>query len=235
MASDQILFDSEEIYSQNKENMNNDNSAKDINPNETDKADSTELFSDTIHRNDSFSDDQTQNSQEVLDNIARNISKRNGIITDVNSDSLVVNNESPGAQDTENNESQTESMEFSEEIESEVTAEPNINTTADTSLIDEDIEHAPDKKATSGSSEKHCTLPLSRVKLIMKTDPNVKVLSSEATILAAIAAEKFLKFIIEETARITKSKKKKTIMKQHFDEALQGLEVTEFLEGMMDE
>lgn len=57
----------------------------------------------------------------------------------------------------------------------------------------------------------------------------------ESVLILICLQEKFLQFIVQETLRITKSNKKKTMLKQHFDEAIQGLEVTEFLEGMMDD
>lgn len=57
----------------------------------------------------------------------------------------------------------------------------------------------------------------------------------ESVLILICLQEKFLQFIVQETLRITKSNKKKTMLKQHFDEVIQGLEVTEFLEGMMDD
>lgn len=171
------------------------------------------------------------NSSEIFD------TPQATLLTSTNVIPNTLNSEIPDSLlETESaKEANAESMELSGQLDdSELLEEPeSVDLAVDTPNIENSESDA--SKRPSLVSVKHCSLPLSRVKLIMKTDPNVKVVSAEATILAAIAAEKFLKFVIEETWRVTKSKKKRTMMKQHFDEAIQGLEVTEFLEGMMDD
>ncbi|KAL1457410.1 hypothetical protein WDU94_007646 [Cyamophila willieti] len=274
MSSDQLLFDSEEMDSQNKENMtHNENVTQNQSKENEIKCAQENPVSQQIDEQSSTYEPskdapsgnqllESQSSQEILDSIGKHPKLIANKLTEpllseeinmVSSDILesqtpvekidkIVPDKPMELSETHVENDNTppgESMEFSENTEVNDTSLP-----IDSELLEDshpanesqDGEKVSSKKSTSNApSDNEWSLPLSRVKMIMKTDPNVKVVSAEATILAAIAAEHFTKFITRETVRITLAKKKKTLMRQHLDEAIQGLEVTEFLEGMMED
>uniref|UniRef100_A0A8D8UTU0 DNA polymerase epsilon subunit 4 n=1 Tax=Cacopsylla melanoneura TaxID=428564 RepID=A0A8D8UTU0_9HEMI len=292
MSSEPILFDSEEMDSQNKENMtHNENITQSQQTKETKIKSTQENPSNQINEQPSNEPSkdlpsenelvESQSSQDILDSIGKHPKQVVGVVA--STETLLskdMNNVSPDILDSQtpvenidnivpdkpmdfsetpvendNNPPIAESMELSENTEANRDSE-NLNHSNDTSeprdseLMEETEESlGPVEESQGGekvlgtkstsnatmSSDKEWSLPLSRVKMIMKTDPNVNIVSAEAAILAAIAAEHFTKFITRETVRITLAKKKKTLLKNHLDEAIQGLEVTEFLEGMMDD
>lgn len=202
MASDPILFDSEEFDSQDKENkINNDLISPSSNGKQVDQQNAEPIQEDSLNKlldlearsKDNANDDLTQSSQDILDSIVSNIKNASNKELSSNSSNLIPesdrNSDLPDSLlETDNgNELDSEQMNLSEPMEDSTTLEAESSVLAD----DTQVAKKDDMVATTNtklSSEKHCTLPLSRVKLIMKTDPNVKVVSSEATVLAAIAA-----------------------------------------------
>lgn len=80
---------------------------------------------------------------------------------------------------------------------------------------------------------KDINLPLSKVKNIMKLDPDVNIVSQEAVLLVTKATEMFIQALARESCKV-KPPKKKTIQKSDFDQALTLVEALEFLEGAMD-
>jgi histone H3/H4 len=77
----------------------------------------------------------------------------------------------------------------------------------------------------SGKTE----LPLSRVKRIMKADPDVKNVSADAAYLVTRAAELFLQRITERSAEVTRSGGKKTVMYQDVAIAVKRFPEMDFL------
>ncbi|XP_055606891.1 DNA polymerase epsilon subunit 4 [Uranotaenia lowii] len=76
--------------------------------------------------------------------------------------------------------------------------------------------------------------PISRVKQIMRMDPNVNIVSAEALFLMTRAAELFLQTMSKEAFTHTTTSKKKTIAKRDVDLAIDSVDTLAFLEGMMN-
>lgn len=82
--------------------------------------------------------------------------------------------------------------------------------------------------------EKLCRFPLSRVKTIMKLDPDVMLASQEAVFLVSKAAEMFVAALAKEAYTFTRQAKKKTIQKKDVDSSVEAVEAFAFLEGMLE-
>ncbi|KAL4710498.1 hypothetical protein ACJJTC_008900 [Scirpophaga incertulas] len=77
-------------------------------------------------------------------------------------------------------------------------------------------------------------LPMTRIKNIMKMDPDVNVLSNDAVFLVSKATELFLETIIKETYSYTLTNKRKVISKKDLDLTINKVDCLCFLEGAMD-
>jgi len=94
-----------------------------------------------------------------------------------------------------------------------------------------------DTTADGNSSEpqdKLIKLPLSRIKNIIKTDPDVKLASQDAVVTLAKAAELFIQCLAREAAARTLRDKKKTVMKKHLDTVFDTKDCFAFLEGVIE-
>ncbi|GFR91406.1 nuclear transcription factor Y subunit gamma [Elysia marginata] len=76
-------------------------------------------------------------------------------------------------------------------------------------------------RSESEPQEKLIKLPLSRIRGIMKTDPDVKIASHDAVIILAKAAELFIQSVSRDAAERTIRDKKKTVLRKHL-----GMELT---------
>ncbi|CAG0922181.1 unnamed protein product [Notodromas monacha] len=83
--------------------------------------------------------------------------------------------------------------------------------------------------------EKLIQFPLSRVRALMKSDPEFQLASKEAVVIIAKAAEKFVASISEEAGRLMQQRKKKTLQPRDVAECIQNDPNLEFLDGAMDE
>jgi len=72
-------------------------------------------------------------------------------------------------------------------------------------------------------------LPLARVKKIMKTDKEVRLISNEASVLVSKATELFLEYITEEAYKRTKADKRKLIQYKDFTTVINDIEILDFL------
>lgn len=83
-------------------------------------------------------------------------------------------------------------------------------------------------------TERLIRLPLSRIKQIMKADPDVNITSQEAVFVVAKATELFIESLARETYAFTVRNKKKTIQRRDLDAAIEATDALCFLEGTLD-
>ncbi|XP_030852301.1 DNA polymerase epsilon subunit 4 [Strongylocentrotus purpuratus] len=76
--------------------------------------------------------------------------------------------------------------------------------------------------------------PLTRIKNIMKTDPDVTLASQESVFLLAKATEYFLESFTKSAYTFTERGKKKTIRKQDIDLSIDTNDAYAFLEGALE-
>ncbi|KAJ9584457.1 hypothetical protein L9F63_021211 [Diploptera punctata] len=101
-------------------------------------------------------------------------------------------------------------------------------TNNDTDVIQEENEPEEEK------SEKMLHLPISRVRTIMKVDPEVHIASQEAVFLITKSTELFLESLAKEAYRFTAQGKRKTLQKKDIDNAIESADCLSFLEGVLD-
>lgn len=77
-------------------------------------------------------------------------------------------------------------------------------------------------------------LPLSRIKTIMKFDPDTNLISHEALYLIAKSTELFIESLARESFQYTSQNKKKTIQKHDVDLAISATEALMFLDGALN-
>ncbi|XP_053688301.1 DNA polymerase epsilon subunit 4 [Sabethes cyaneus] len=76
--------------------------------------------------------------------------------------------------------------------------------------------------------------PLSKVKQIMKFDPEVHIISADAIFLTTRAAELFVQTVIKEAYLHATAARKKTINKRDVESTIESIDTLMFLEGMMN-
>ncbi|XP_077500185.1 DNA polymerase epsilon subunit 4 [Amblyomma americanum] len=96
------------------------------------------------------------------------------------------------------------------------------------------METEQESTSNAEKGEKLCRLPLSRVKNIMKLDPDVMLFSQESVFLVAKATELFVAALAKEAYSFTRQAKKKTIQKKDVDSSVEAVEAFAFLEGTLD-
>ncbi|XP_033636298.1 DNA polymerase epsilon subunit 4-like [Asterias rubens] len=95
----------------------------------------------------------------------------------------------------------------------------------------------PEETSLKNKSTRHdriTRLPLTRIKNIIKTDPDVTLASQESVLLIAKATEMFLQHFAKTSYNQTARGKRKTIKRQDVDLSIEALDAYAFLEGMMD-
>ncbi|XP_029735326.1 DNA polymerase epsilon subunit 4 [Aedes albopictus] len=94
---------------------------------------------------------------------------------------------------------------------------------------------AASKTSRKEPSEQRLTqLPLSKIKSIMKCDPEVHIVSAEAIFLMTRAAELFVQTMAKEAHTHAVAGKKKTIARRDVDMTIESVDTLTFLEGMMN-
>ena len=83
--------------------------------------------------------------------------------------------------------------------------------------------------------EKLTRFPMGRIKHIMKMDPDVKVVTPEATFLVSKSLELFVESLVWEAHRYTEQSRKKTMGKTDVERAIDGVDALAFLEGALDD
>uniref|UniRef100_A0A0K8SZS8 DNA polymerase epsilon subunit 4 n=1 Tax=Lygus hesperus TaxID=30085 RepID=A0A0K8SZS8_LYGHE len=100
-----------------------------------------------------------------------------------------------------------------------------------------DVENVNSENQSSvarAAKSKVCELPLSKIKGIMKMDPEVVMVGSEAVFAVAKAAELFLQTLAKQSFKHTAAQKKKTVQRSHVDSAVTGSDGLFFLEDALD-
>ncbi|TMW49382.1 hypothetical protein DOY81_005526 [Sarcophaga bullata] len=89
------------------------------------------------------------------------------------------------------------------------------------------------KTIASTSDTKLFQLPLTRIRNIMKLDPDLHIASNEAVFLVTRATELFIESLALESYNFTLEAKKKTIQKRDVDLAIDAVDSLMFLDGAM--
>lgn len=82
--------------------------------------------------------------------------------------------------------------------------------------------------------ERLSQLPLSRIKSIMKLDPELNLVSSESVFLMSKVTELFIKSLARESFVFVEQGKKKTVQKKDVESAINVVDALMFLEGALD-
>ncbi|GIX95884.1 hypothetical protein CDAR_377011 [Caerostris darwini] len=107
--------------------------------------------------------------------------------------------------------------------------------TMETNLISHmnSFETGTESNKTEKKVDKIVQLPLTRVKNLMKLDPDVNIASHDAVIAIAKAAELFVHMLGKESCKFTKQNKKKTVQKKDINDCIASCEALAFLEGTL--
>lgn len=125
-------------------------------------------------------------------------------------------------------------------LETAVTNKSSFNDTATTDSQEQNgvvtekiVEQAPSSPGQC-SNERLIQLPLSRIKVIMKSDPAVTLASQEAIITLAKATELFISALSKDAVVSTINCKRKTLQRKDLDTVLDTRDGYAFLEGTLD-
>ncbi|KPP67799.1 hypothetical protein Z043_113572 [Scleropages formosus] len=84
----------------------------------------------------------------------------------------------------------------------------------------------------AGTQSRLARLPLSRVKALMKMDPDVSLASQESVFAIAKATELFVEMIAKDALVYAQQGKRKTLQRKDLDNAIEAIDEFAFLEGM---
>lgn len=84
------------------------------------------------------------------------------------------------------------------------------------------------------SAARLAKLPLTRVKALVKADPDVSLASQEAVFVLARAAELFVETIAKDAFVYAQQGKRKTLQRKDLDNAIEAMDEFAFLEGTLD-
>ena len=79
---------------------------------------------------------------------------------------------------------------------------------------------------------KEVKLPVARIKKIMKTDEDVRMISAEAPVLFAKASELFILELSIRAWGLAQKAKRHTLTKEDIDKAIESTEIFDFLVGL---
>ena len=91
-----------------------------------------------------------------------------------------------------------------------------------------------DQQAADANKHKHVQLPLTRVRMMIRSDPDVNIVGQEALMVITKATEMFIAYIARECYTQTIQAKRKTIQKRDFDACVPLRDELAFLEGTND-
>ncbi|XP_071510829.1 DNA polymerase epsilon subunit 4-like [Diadema antillarum] len=86
----------------------------------------------------------------------------------------------------------------------------------------------------AGAPTRNNKFPMTRIKTIMKTDPDVTLASQESVFLVAKATEYFLENFTKSAVIFTERGKRKTMRKQDIDLSIDANDSYAFLEGALE-
>ena len=98
----------------------------------------------------------------------------------------------------------------------------------------EDLASGTDQQATDANKHKHVQLPLTRVRMMIRSDPDVNIVGQEALMVITKATEMFIAYVARECYTQTIQAKRKTIQKRDFDASIPLRDELAFLEGTND-
>lgn len=111
-------------------------------------------------------------------------------------------------------------------VDEEVIAESQENET---------IQEKGDTESTEqGNNDRLIKLPLTRVKHIMKSDPDVTLASQEAVVALAKATELFIHMFSKDASGNTMQGKRKTLQRKDLDHIMERKDCYLFLEGALE-
>ncbi|XP_075706352.1 DNA polymerase epsilon subunit 4 isoform X2 [Rhinoderma darwinii] len=84
------------------------------------------------------------------------------------------------------------------------------------------------------ASQKLVKLPMSRVKALMKSDPDVSLASQEAVFIISKATELFIETIAKDAYVYAQRGKRKTLQRKDLDNTIDAFDELAFLEGTLD-
>ncbi|KZS13108.1 putative DNA polymerase epsilon subunit 4 [Daphnia magna] len=82
--------------------------------------------------------------------------------------------------------------------------------------------------------EKLVKFPITRIKHLVKMDPDVNLCSQEALFLITKTTEFFVECLSKEAYSYTAQSKKKTVQKKDVEQAIDAVDALAFLEGVLD-
>lgn len=85
---------------------------------------------------------------------------------------------------------------------------------------------------TEQDFKNHNDLPLARIKRIMKSDEDVRMISAEAPVLFAKACELFILELSLRGWGAAEKAKRRTLQKEDIDAAIQNTDIFDFLQGI---
>ncbi|XP_048845862.1 DNA polymerase epsilon subunit 4 [Brienomyrus brachyistius] len=85
-----------------------------------------------------------------------------------------------------------------------------------------------------GPTSRLAKLPLSRIKALMKADPDVSLASQESVFIIAKATELFVEMIAKDALVFAQQGKRKTLQRKDLDSAIEAVDEFAFLEGALD-
>ncbi|KAK4291709.1 hypothetical protein Pmani_035477 [Petrolisthes manimaculis] len=77
-------------------------------------------------------------------------------------------------------------------------------------------------------------LPISRVKKIMKADPDLNLTSQDAVYVLTKATELFVESLVQEAYQFTCQARKKTMSRRDIDNCIEAIEALAFLDGALE-
>ena len=111
-------------------------------------------------------------------------------------------------------------------VDEEMIAESQENEVLQEKGDAENIEHT--------GNDRLIKLPITRVKYIMKSDPDVTLASQEAVVALAKATELFIHMFSKDASGNTMQGKRKTLQRKDLDHIIERKDCYLFLEGAMD-
>ena len=122
--------------------------------------------------------------------------------------------------------------------DSEVLDDPEQeDTEVSESVLSDKTNTSPASKETPSkdTDPKLFRFPHGRIKQIMKLDPDVAMINAEAIFVVNKAVEEFIQCLAIESYHHTTASKKKTIMKDHVNTAIETTDELAFLDGAMED
>ncbi|XP_066504299.1 DNA polymerase epsilon subunit 4 [Hoplias malabaricus] len=93
---------------------------------------------------------------------------------------------------------------------------------------------AQSSSAPAGAPTRPAKLPLTRIKALMKADPDLNLASQESVFIIAKATELFVEMIAKDALVYAQQGKRKTLQRKDLDNAIEAIDEFAFLEGTLD-